>query len=144
MFYDKKYSLTKPERKKILLSNFKGYDETKVSRDMPCDYVDYVYNFAFKNNCLVSPYGVSVMKSQGAEIPNLPPIDGEARLFTTSIADGGKLKTKLVVSYLGGMECYVDGDGQWSHIDCGERFDVGVNYLYDGEDMLLLSGGSKL
>lgn len=144
MFYDKKYSLVKPERKKILLSNFKGYDETKVSRDLPCDYVDEVYNFAFKNNCLVSPYGVSVMKSQGMEIPDLPPIDGEARLFTTSIADGGKLKTKLVVSHFGGIEFYVDGDVQWSHIDCGERFDVGVNYLYEGEDMLLLSGGGGL
>lgn len=144
MFYDKKYSLPKPERKKAVLSNFKGYDETKVSRDLPCDYVDEAYNFSFKNNTLVSPYGISVMKCEGVEIPPLPNIEGEIKLFTAGENVGGKLKTKLVVSHTQGLEYLVEGDEAWTHIDCDRRFDVGVNYLYDGQDLLLLSGGGGL
>ena len=35
MFYDKNYALAKPERRRVALSNFKGYDETKVWRNLP-------------------------------------------------------------------------------------------------------------
>ena len=72
MFYDKEYTFAKPERKRVSLSGFKGYDETKVSRNLPCDYVDCVYNFKFKNGRLVNPYGVSALEFDGEVIPQSP------------------------------------------------------------------------
>ncbi|MDE6275281.1 MAG: hypothetical protein K2M75_01945 [Clostridia bacterium] len=144
MFYDKDYALTKPDRKRIALSNFKGYDETKVSRNLPCDYVDCVYNYKFKYGRLVNPYGISALEFEGEVIPPTPDGLGKSKLFITRAQKDGKLKSRLVLSHEGGLECFTAGDSQWTHIDGQGVFDVGVNYLFDGEDLLLLSGKSGL
>ncbi|MDE6870193.1 MAG: hypothetical protein K2J75_05645, partial [Clostridia bacterium] len=103
MFYDKDYALTKPERKRVALSGFKGYDETKVSRNLPCDYVDCVYNYKFKNGRLVDPYGISALEFDGEIIPPIPDGLGERKLFITTAEKDGKLKSRLVLSHNGGL-----------------------------------------
>ncbi|MDE7192241.1 MAG: hypothetical protein K2O35_07225 [Clostridia bacterium] len=144
MFYDKDYALAKPERKRVALSGFKGYDETKVSRNLPCDYVDCVYNYKFKNGRLVDPYGISALEFDGETIPPIPDGSGKCKLFITKAQKDGKLKSRLVLSRSSGLEYLTVGDGEWTHIDATGIFDVGVNYLYGDSDLLLLSGESGL
>ena len=144
MFYDKDYAIPKPERKRVALSNFKGYDETKVSRNLPCDYVDCVYNYKFKHGRLVNPYGISALEFEGEIIPSIPEGIEDCKLFITSAQKDGKLKSRLALSHDNGLECFTVGDTQWTHIDGQGIFDVGVNYLYGGDDLLLLSGKSGL
>lgn len=144
MFYDKNYALAKPERRRVALSNFKGYDETKVSRNLPCDYVDCVYNFKFKNGRLVNPYGISALEYDGEVIPPIPDGLGECKLFITNAQKEGKIKSRLVLSHGGGLEYLTAGDGAWTHVDAQSVFNVGVNYLYQDDDLLLLSGESGL
>ena len=81
MYYDKNYALAKPERRRVVLSNFKGYDETKLSRNLPCDYVDCVYNYKFKNSRLTTPYGISALEFDGEIIPSIPDGLGDCKLF---------------------------------------------------------------
>lgn len=144
MFYNKDYALTKPERKRVVLSNFKGYDETKISRNLPCDYVDCVYNYKFKNSRLVNPYGISVLEFDGESIPPIPDGIFDCKLFITNAQKDGKIKSRLVLSHKNGLEYLTVGDEEWTHIDCEGIFDVGVNYLYDDVDLLLLSGENGL
>lgn len=144
MFYDKKYALEKPERKRVKLSGFKGYDETKVSRNLPCDYVDCVYNYKFKNGNLVNPYGISELRFDGLTVPPLPEIKGRPRLFVTQAVADGRLVGKIAVSHEGGLEYIVEGGKEWTHAESDEVFDVGVHYLYNDEDLLLLSCKSGL
>ena len=144
MFYDKDYALAKPERKRVALSNFKGYDETKVTRNLPCDYVNCVYNYKFKNGRLVNPYGISELSFDGQAVPPMPEGLGEVKLFVTNTTKDGCLKTRLILSHEGGLESLTVGDEAWSHIDADGKFDAGVNYLYNDVDILLLSGDSGL
>lgn len=140
MFYDKEYALPKPKRKTLLLSGFKGYDETKVRSDLPCDYVNCVYNFRFKNGMLVNPYGINELQYGEIKIPVLPKIQGDKRLFLTKMTVEGEIKSTLVVSYQDGIEYICIGDKEWKHIDCSDFFTSGVNYLYEDDDLLILSG----
>ena len=144
MFYDKEYTFAKPERKRVSLSGFKGYDETKVSRNLPCDYVDCVYNFKFKNGRLVNPYGVSALEFDGEVIPPIPEGLGKCKLFLTTAEKDGKLKSRLVLSHDGGVEYLTAGDNEWKHIEAQGTFGIGVKYLYKDSDLLLLSGESGL
>ncbi len=140
MYYDKNYALAKPERRRVVLSNFKGYDETKLSRNLPCDYVDCVYNYKFKNSRLTTPYGISALEFDGEIIPSIPDGLGDCKLFITNTQKDGKLKSRLALSHQNGLEYLTAGDREWTHIDCEGIFDVGVNYLYGDVDLLLLSG----
>ena len=106
MFYDKDYALAKPKRKTVALSGFKGYDETKTSADLPCDYVDTVYNYRFKNGRLVNPYGINELDVNGKGAPALSE-DLKAkdkRLFCTKTQADGKLVSTLVLTYENGVD----------------------------------------
>lgn len=142
IFYDKNYALTKPKRKKVALSGFKGYDETRLSANLPCDYVDEVYNYKFKNGRLVNSYGVNNLDVNGTVIPPLPENlkDKDKRLFSTKTMLDGMPVSTLVITYENGVEYVRIGDSQWTHIDCEGFFTSGVNYLYDEDDLLILSG----
>ncbi|MDE5755602.1 MAG: hypothetical protein K2I23_00695, partial [Clostridia bacterium] len=117
---------------------------TKVSRNLPCDYVDCVYNYKFKYGRLGNPYGISPLEFDGEVIPPIPDGLGERKLFITNMVEDGRLKSRLVLSHEGGLECFTAGDNAWTHIDGQGVFDVGVNYLYEDDDLLLLSGESGL
>ena len=104
MYYDKNYALAKPERRRVVLSNFKGYDETKLSRNLPCDYVDCVYNYKFKNSRLTTPYGISALEFDGEIIPSIPDGLGDCKLFITNTQKDGKLKSRLALSHQNGLE----------------------------------------
>lgn len=142
MFYDKNYALAKPKRKSMALSGFKGYDETKTSHTLPCDYVDTVYNFRFKNGRLVEPYGINVLDVNGVSIPALREEikDKDKRLFCTKTLVGSTPVSTLVVTYEDGVDYALVGDDEWSHIDCEGFFTSGVGYLYKDDDLLILSG----
>lgn len=144
MFYDKNYALAKPRRKRVLLSGFKGFDETKASRNLPCDYVDCAYNFKFKNGILINPLGISALEVDETAIPPIPSVEGKKRLFVTKADLDGQLKTAFALSHRGGLEYTVCGESQWKHIETDGIFDVGVNYLYEDKDLLLLSGEKGL
>lgn len=146
MFYDKDYALIKPKRKSVALSGFKGYDETKISTDLPCDYVDTVYNFKFKNGRLVNPYGVNELDVNGA---GAPPIAEEIRqkdkrLFCTKTLVDGKPASTLVLTCENGVDYARIGDAAWTHIDCTGFFTSGVCYLYGEDDLLILSGDAGI
>lgn len=143
MFYDREYTIPKPKRKKVILSGFKGYDETKLSSDLPCDYVDSVYNFKFKNGRLVNPYGINDLDLNGTSMPVLSEElkKKDKRLFSTDFKrEDGSLNTALVITYDGGIDYACIGDGEWTHLDCTGFFTDGVNYLYEDDDLLILSG----
>ena len=146
MFYDKDYALAKPKRKTVALSGFKGYDETKTSADLPCDYVDTVYNYRFKNGRLVNPYGINELDVNGKGAPALSE-DLKAkdkRLFCTKTQADGKLVSTLVLTYENGVDYALVGDDKWNHIDCEGFFTSGTEYLYGDEDLLILSGGNGI
>lgn len=140
IFYDKEYSLPKPKRKTVMLSGFKGYDETKLTSNLPCDYVDCVYNFSFKNGRLVNSFGINELKLGDTTLPVLPKIEGDKRLFATKMNVGGEIKSTLAVSYQNGLEYITIGETEWHHLDCQDFFKSGVNYLYNDDDLLILSG----
>jgi len=145
MFYDKKYALSKPERKRLILSNFKGYDENKLSRSLPCDYVDNVYNFGFKNNSLVNLYGISSLRLDGNRLPALPPTDGYRKMFVAKRkSPSGASEATVVVAHSRGIEYISTSDEGWQHIDCDDTFTAAVNYIYEDEDLLLLSGNKGI
>lgn len=140
IFYDKEYALPKPKRKTVVLSGFKGYDETKTSSNLPCDYVDCVYNFSFKNGRLVNSYGINELQLGETRLPLPPEISGDKRLFATKIKKDGEIKSALVLTYSGGIEYIAIGESEWHHLDCEDFYKNGVNYLYNDDDLLILSG----
>lgn len=144
MYYSKNYALPKPSRKNILLSSFKGYDETKVSTTLPCDYVDCVYNYKFKNGRLVNPYGINELKIGENILPDIPEIEGEKRLFCTKTVLDKKLTSVIVISHQNGLEYMAIGENIWHHIDNDYLFTNAVNYLYEDKDLLILSGEKGL
>lgn len=145
MIYNKKNStMPKPIRKKILLSNFLGYDESKTKDNLPCDYTDHCYNFAFKNNKLIGKYGVQnlMLVNQNQVLPELGKLTGEVNLFLAKNADRQSNYTTFVVSHRGGLECLDFCKGEaWTHIDCESIMISAVRYLFGDRELLLMSDG---
>lgn len=140
MYYEKKYTVRKPERKKVALSNFAGYDENKKSRDLPCDYVDCVYNYRFKNNKLVSPYGVSEFKIGNYVFPPPPKINGKKGVFCTTMFVDFAPRFTILISHVGGVEYCVEGDTEWRHIDKSKAYTTGAIYYINSEPCLFMAG----
>lgn len=141
MYYDKKYNVAKPERKKVPLSNFLGYDENKKSRDIPCDYVDCVYNYRFKNNKLVNPYGVSEFKIGDYVFP-LPPanVRGKVGVFCTTMFVDGAARFAILISHDGGVDYCVKGDLEWRHISEPRAYTSGAIYYINSDPCLFIAG----
>lgn len=140
MYYDKKYNVVKPERKKFALSNFLGYDENKKSRDLPCDYVDCAYNFRFKNNKLVNPYGVSEFKIGDYVFPPTPAIRGKVCVFCTTMLVDYATKFTILISHDGGVDYCVKGDTEWRHIAKPGAYTCGAIYYIDTDPILFVGG----
>ena len=141
MFYEKKYSIRQPDRKKIALSNFAGYDENKKSRTLPCDYVDCVYNYRFKNNKLVNPYGVSEFKIGDYVFPPTPQIIGKRGIFCTTMHVDGAPNFAILISHEGGIDYCVEGDSEWRHISSKTKaYTCGTIYYINSEPCLFMAG----
>ncbi|MDE7336796.1 MAG: hypothetical protein K2N32_01625, partial [Clostridia bacterium] len=142
MYYEKKYSLRQPERKKFALSNFAGYDENKKSRILPCDYVDCVYNYGFKNNKLVNSYGVSEFKMGDYVFPPLPEVEGKRGVFCTTMFVDGAPRFTAVISYAKEIAFCVAGDTEWRFMKTN-RFaphTCGTIYYINSDPCLFLAG----
>ncbi|MDE6189748.1 MAG: hypothetical protein K2G37_05635, partial [Clostridia bacterium] len=144
MFYKKSYSMRKPERKKIPLSNFAGYDENKISRTLPCDYTDCVFNYGFKNNKLVNPYGVSEFTIGDYKFPPLPNIVGKRGVFCSTMYVNFKSKFTVLISHEGGVDYCVEGDKEWSHFDLAKPYTSGTIFYVKGEPCLFVAGASGI
>lgn len=142
MYYEKKYSLRKPERKKFTLSNFVGYDENKKSRTLPCDYVDCVFNYGFKNNKLVNSYGVSKFKKGGYEFPPLPEVKGRHGVFCTTMIVDDLPRFTALISYAGEVAFCVQGDKEWRTMKTNKSMahTQGTIYYVNNEPCLFLAG----
>ena len=143
MFYEKKYTARQPERKKFALSNFLGYDENKKSRDLPCDYVDCVYNYRFKNNKLVSPYGVSQFKIGDYVFPPMPKFSGKSGVYCTTMHVDGAPNLAILISHENGIDYCVEGDKEWRHISTTNKpYSYGTIYYVNNQPCLFMAGES--
>ncbi|MDE5549667.1 MAG: hypothetical protein K2J13_05395, partial [Clostridia bacterium] len=129
-----------PERKKVALSNFVGYDENKKSRDLPCDYVDCVYNYRFKNNKLVNPYGVSEFKIDDYVFPPVPQIKGKNGVFCSTMHVDGAPNFAILISSEAGIDYCVAGDSEWRHVNKSYPYTCGAIYYINSEPCLFLAG----
>ncbi len=149
MFCDKKVRSIKPLRKKVQLSRFVGYDENKVSNNLPCDYTDECCNFGFFNNKLIGGTGVSQLcvgdeNNSFIPITPVPNIVGEKKLFVARTSDKQSNYTKLIISHKGGIESLDMKPGAvWLHCPCDNLQTNAVSYLYEDRDLLLMSGGQQ-
>ena len=140
MYYNKKYNVAKPERKKVALSNFLGYDENKKSRNLPCDYVDCVYNYRFKNNKLVAPYGVSEFKIGDYVFPPTPFTRGKIEIFCATMFIDFAPKFTILISHDGGVDYCVKGDTEWRHITRPRSCTCGAIYYINTDPCLFIAG----
>lgn len=140
MFYEKTYRMKKPERKRVPLSNFAGYDENKISRTLPCDYVGRVYNFGFDNNKLVDPYGVSEFVIGGYAFPAPPKVQGKKGIFCATMRVDDAARFAIMISHSGGAELCVEGDTQWRHLDTAGGYSCSAIYYVTNEPCLFIGG----
>ena len=140
MYYSKKYNVRQPERKKVALSNFVGYDENKISRDLPCDYVDCVYNYKFKNNKLVNLYGVSEFKIGDYVFPPTPQITGKRGVYCATMFVDNAPRFTILISHEGGIDFCVKGDSDWRHVDKPRAYTCGAIYYINSDPCLFLAG----
>ncbi|MDE6757672.1 MAG: hypothetical protein K2O95_07885 [Clostridia bacterium] len=141
MFYEKKYPARQPERKKIPLSNFLGYDENKKSRELPCDYVDCVYNYRFKNNKLIGSYGVSEFKIGDYVFPPTPKIkQGDRGVFCATMYVDDAPRFTILISHKDGIDFCCKGDKEWRHMDARTLFTYGTIYYISNEPCLFMAG----
>lgn len=139
--------MPKPVRKKLVLSNFAGFDEDKLSSVLPSDYTDDCFNFAFKNNRLVAERGMSPLEIVGAdgaksEIAVTPTIVGDYNFFVARNDDRASNYTTLVLSHVGGIESLkLAPNAVWKHCNCDKKMISAVPYLFGERDLLLMSDG---
>lgn len=156
MFYPKKTKMIKPRRQKLVLSNFRGYDEDKITTNLPCDWTDSCLNFAFKNNKLVAGVGIEDLKvidyttKEHFIIPPLPITNKEYNVFLWRTSDITSNYTKIVLShYKGFYSLELKKDAQWVDYELpianytGMQTDA-INFLYEDKDLLLMSGGGQI
>lgn len=151
MIVNKKMSvMPRPNRNKYLLSNFLGYDESKISNALPRDFSDECYNFAFYNNMLAAKNGITPLeitafdKSSVAEIVKTPFIEGEVHLFLARNNKKVSNFVTIVLSHKGGIESIELSPGAaWAHCVCENIATNSISYLHEDKDLLLLSSSGK-
>lgn len=150
MFYEKKFSVDKPTRKRYVLSSFKGYDPKNASTTLPRDYCDVGYNFAFENNSLTGGLGLrrfEYRKASGEDekIRPVPQACVDPDIFFGKFSDeNGPYECLLATSdeYLYYIK--LGRSNQWlGNIKTDRRFTSAISYLYGDENLMLLGGGGE-
>ena len=148
MFYEKKFSVDKPTRKRYRFSSFKGFDKTSSVNTLPCDYCEDVYNFGFENSTLTGGVGLgkfSYKCEDGTdyEIPPVPDGYADARLFCGKLSDENGPYECLFLSAPDKLTYIRLGkDQQWAeNVSMDRQFTSAIGYLHEDNDLMLLGGG---
>ena len=150
MFYEKKFSVDKPTRKRYRLSSFKGYDPESGSGTLPRDYCDEVYNFGFENNTLTGGIGLKrfTYRNAAGEDESVRVISSDCvnpDIFFGKLSDeNGPFECIMATSdeYL--LYVRLGKSSQWlGRIKTGRRFTSAISYLYGDDNLMLLGGGGE-
>lgn len=150
MFYEKKFSVDKPSRKRYRFSSFKGFDVRSSVNTLPCDYCEDVYNFGFDNGNLTGGAGLSrfAYKCEDAsdyELPPLPEGYEGARMFSGKLSDeNGPFECVILSADDKLTYIRLGKDEQWAeNIPVDRKFTSAIGYLHGDTDLMLLGGGGE-
>lgn len=150
MFYEKKFSVDKPSRKRYRFSSFKGMDVRSSSNTLPCDYCEDAYNFGFENNCLTGGSGLKKFRykcedGKEYELPPVPEGYENARIFCGKLSDENGPYECIILSAEDKLTYIRLGEGQnWApDTATGRQFTSAIGYLHENTDLMLLGGGGE-
>lgn len=148
MFYEKRYSVDSPKRKKYRLSSFAGYDVKKRSSSLPRDWCEETFNFAFSDGELTQgagfePFVRTFADGTSAKLPALETLALRDTMFAGKLTFDGVPRDCLFVSDATSLKYIVldDADAQWQTCEgsIGKHTNA-VHYLHDGDDLMLFAG----